>query len=103
MGACDTRGQGPPVYPMSWKAQVEFRGRGRSYQRVASLPPPQSNSEGGGEPTTIVERSSEDVSYSSERGVLEDNDISGACYSISSRNLVREVVKSTEIAILRSC
>ena len=46
--------------------------------------------------------SSEDVSYSSERGVLEDNDISAACYSLSSSNLLREVVKSTEIVILRS-
>ena len=42
------------------------------------------------------------MSYFSERGVLEDNDISAACYSLSSSNLLREVVKSTEIVILRS-
>ena len=36
---------------------------------------------------------------SGERGALEDNDISTACYSNYASNLLREVVKGTEIVI----
>jgi hypothetical protein len=46
-------------------------------------------------------KSLEDVSYFSDRGVLEGNVISTAFNRLSSSNLLREVLKSTEIVIIR--